>query len=669
MAAVHRSILALLALAATSSALAAETQRNVVLTLGKPSGEEVIERDGNRTSVRYSFNDRGRGPEQSSHWRVDANGIPVEFAVDGKSYMKTPVEERYSRDASGKATWRNEDEQGERANAGNAFYIAAASPPAVDEVLVAALLLAPGQKLALLPAGEASLEKVRELEVADKAGKRIKVMLYEINGLGYTPWPAWIDSEGHSFASVSEWFSVVREGYEERIPELLEVQSARERGRGAELARWLARKPDGALLVHNARVFDPRDGSVTPATDVLVEGNRISAMGKGGSFAVPAKVEELDAADRFLMPGLWDNHVHLGDVDGLLHLAAGVTSVRDMANDEERTPDRVARMDRGEELGPRVLMAGFMDGRGEFAGPTRVFVDTPEEAGKWVNWYADHGYVQIKVYSSLKPELVPVIARLAHARGLRLSGHVPAFMTAEQFIEAGADEIQHLNFLFLNFLVKESPDTRNMTRFHAVGANAVNFSPDGERERAFIDLLRRHHTSYDITVNIFEDMFDGAPGKIIPGYAGIVPRLPPQIARGLRGGNVEAPKGQEKAYAGAFAAMLRFVPALHAAGIPIVPGTDSPPGFGLHRELELWVRAGVSPSDTLRAATLGSAEVNRRAADLGVVAPGKFADFILVDGDPLKNISDIRRVRTVVKDGAVHDAAALYAAVGVKPAP
>ena len=103
------------------------------------------------------------------------------------------------------------------------------------------------------------------------------------------------------------------------------------------------------------------------------------------------------------MPGLWDNHQHFGDNDGTLDIANGVTSARDMANDTDEFLERVARFDAGTELGPRVFKAGIIDGTGEFAGPTKMRVDTAEEAIKDVDWYADHGYVQIKIYSSMKP--------------------------------------------------------------------------------------------------------------------------------------------------------------------------------------------------------------------------------------------------------------------------
>ena len=119
-----------------------------------------------------------------------------------------------------------------------------------------------------------------------------------------------------------------------------------------------------------------------------------------------------------------------------------------MANDTDTFLQRVARFDNGSELGPRVLKAGIIDGTGEFAGPTKMRVDTAEQAVQDVDWYADHGYAQIKIYSSVKPELVPIIADRAHARGLRVSGHVPAFMSARQFLEGGKFNGETLLFRF-----------------------------------------------------------------------------------------------------------------------------------------------------------------------------------------------------------------------------
>src|SRR5712672_1051139 len=150
----------------------------------------------------------------------------------------------------------------------------------------------------------------------------------------------------------------------------------------------------------------------------------------------------------------------------------GSRGARDMANDTDEFPGRVARFDDGSELGPRVFKAGIIDGTGPLAGPTRMRVDSVSEALQDVNWYADHGYGQIKIYSSVKPQLVPIIADAAHTRGLRVSGHVPAFMSAQMFVEEGADEIQHMNVIVLNFLFDTVKDTRGTTRFTAVAQHA-----------------------------------------------------------------------------------------------------------------------------------------------------------------------------------------------------
>ena len=226
--------------------------------------------------------------------------------------------------------------------------------------------------------------------------------------------------------------------------------------------------------------------------------------------------EIIDAHGQFLMPGLWDNHQHFSDTDGPLDLATGVTSARDMANDTDTFLKRVERFDKGTELGPFVLKAGIIDGTGEFAGPTKMRVDTAEQAIQDVDWYADHGYAQIKIYSSVKPELVPIIADRAHARGLRVSGHVPAFMSAQQFVEGGADEIQHINFIELNFLFPEVRDTRNRDRFIKVVEHAREFTPDKPEVRDFIGFLKQHHTVLDPTMGAFEGLFCGDPTAAMP---------------------------------------------------------------------------------------------------------------------------------------------------------
>src|SRR5216117_4013781 len=151
-----------------------------------------------------------------------------------------------------------------------------------------------------------------------------------------------------------------------------------------------------------------------------------------------------------------------------------------------------------------------------------------------------------------------------------------------------------------------------------------------------------------------------------PGFAAAADRLPPQVRRGFLTGGLPVPEGKDQTFRDSFANMVKLVRMLHDAGVPIVAGTDGLAGFALHRELELYAQAGIPAAEVLRIATLGAATVMHRDDKLGSIAPGKLADLVIVDGDPTVRISDIRRVRTVVKDGNVFDAAAVGEAIGVR---
>jgi len=632
-----------------------------ILIQGNAAGMQSVERQADgAVRAEYSYNDRGRGDHIIATWKLDGAGVPVEYDGRGNDYMKAPIEEHFEL-KNGRASWKNRSEQGEQALTGEAFYLPMNALPEFFGVLARALLKAPNRKLPLLPAGEATIE-----QAAKVTSGNTELTEYRITGLGFSPQSIWLDHNGTS-VFVSPWFSVVPDGSESSIPQLQDAQQKTDAAWSERIAYALAHVPRGDLVIRNSRLFDPRDLRVTPGTTVVVSGERIIRVGPDADVKAPANAEIIDAQGRFLMPGLWDNHQHFSDNDGALDLANGMTSARDMANDTDTFLQRIARFDNGSELGPRVLKAGIIDGTGEFAGPTKMRVDTAEQAIQDVDWYADHGYAQIKIYSSIKPEFVPIIADHAHARGLRVSGHVPAFMSARQFVEGGADEIQHLNFIVLNFLFPEVKETRNRDRFIKVAERAGEFTPDKPEVREFINFLKDHHTVLDATINVFEALFCGDPSAITPGLEEIVPRFPPQVRRAMRSGALEVPSDKQAAYREAFPAMLRLLKALYDAGVTIIPGTDALAGYTLHHELELYARAGIPPAEVLRMATWTPALVMGVNKDRGVIAPGKLADMILVDGDPTKNIRDINNITTVIKGGKVYDPIAIERALGIAP--
>jgi imidazolonepropionase-like amidohydrolase len=649
----------------TSAQAPANEARYVFILQGNKAGFQTttVNPDGS-LQVHFEFNDRGRGPSINSRIVVNKNGVPVLIENSGNDYMKAAVEERFSM-SQGKAQWKNRAEQGEKQVVGEAFYVPVSGTGEDGAQLVRALLAAPGQTLPLLPAGQASLKKRGELKL-EVAGKTHTFTQYEVSGLGFTPDSAWLIDDGKLFASVDSWASVVPEGFESVVEPLLKAQQKIQQERSGELARTLAHRPSAPLAFVHANLFDADSATSKPNTTVVISGNKIAQVGDDGKVAIPAHAEIIDASGKTLMPGLWDMHVHVQPNDGLLHMAAGVTSVRDLANDTDTLLKTRARFDQGTEIGPRVVMAGFIDGRGPYQGPTKVFADSEQEAKKDVDEYARLGYVQIKVYSSLKPELMPKIATMAHEHGMRLSGHVPAGMNAEQFVRDGADEIQHMNFIFLNFM-PQVKDTRTPARFTEVAAHGVEIDPASEQVKAFIRLLKEHKTVLDPTLSIFEGMITDRPGVMSAGYAACADRVPAQVRRGFLYGGIAVPEGMDQRYKDSFQQMLKMLKAFYDAGIPIVAGTDSLAGFSLHRELELYAAAGIPAPKVLQLATVGAARVMKRDQELGSIAPGKLADVILVEGDPAARISDIRKVTTVVKDGVVYQVADLDRALGVKP--
>jgi hypothetical protein len=399
---------------------------------------------------------------------------------------------------------------------------------------------------------------------------------------------------------------------------------------------------------------------------ILVEGGMIKKVSQKKS--IPKTYTVIDADNKFVMPGLWDMHVHYGDpTDGILDLACGVTNVRDMANSESLT-NKKKEIDNGTVLGPHIqAMCGFIDGAGPYAGPTGAIINTLEEGIAAVKRYKSLGYDQIKLYSSLKPEWVKPLAAEAHRNGMRVSGHIPAHMLASEAIDDGYNEIQHMNMLFLNFLGKDL-DTRTPARFHAVGQNAAKLSLSSKEVMSFVKKLKDNHIVIDPTVSFFETMFIPTDGKPVPTMAAVVDRLPPALQRNLRsGGALEIPAGQEKVYAASFEKMLQMVKLLYDNGVTIVPGTDDFVGFVLHKELENYSKAGIPNGAVLAIATIESAKVAGKDKLFGSIEAGKVADIIIIDGDPLQQMSDIRKVETIIKGQEIYSSRALFESISIQP--
>jgi hypothetical protein len=635
-----------------TDAASPQTLRYTILSNGRTAGSEVdVYSPGGHIDCTFEFNDRGRGPKVAAHYIVAADGLLLRADLTGNDYLKAPVDEHFAvKDAI--AVWKSTSESGQAHAAG--FYISNNGASAESALLVGALLKAKNVPVKLLPAGEARLERLTDVTLEDHT-RKLHVTEFAITGLSFEPQTVWLDDDQHFFGSPGKWFAILREGWEGTNDQLYALDRAAEDTRNARLAHELAQHLDHPLAVEHVRLFDSEQAAIREDQTVVINGQRITMVGPSAAVVVPKDAQHIDGKGKTLLPGLFDMHVHAQPLDGLLNIASGVTNVRDMGNDIEELKHLQTQWDSGAAIGPRVWKAGFIDGHGPFQAPTGLYADTVEEAQAAVNRYADLGYVQIKVYSSLKPELVPGIVKTAHARGLRVSGHVPNGMIASQFVED-------------NFLASQVKDTRTPERFTAVGANAAKLDLQSKEVNDFIELLQKHHTTVDVTLATFEGMFTGRPGKVSPDFAPVLNRLPAQVQRGAYTGGLPVTEQNDQLYRDSYDAMLRMTKRMYDAGIPILAGTDATAGIMLHRELELEVRAGIPPSKALQIATLNAARLLKQENELGSIAPGKRADFLLVEGNPAEHISDIRRCRLVMKNGVLYKSADVYGAVGIKPA-
>ena len=459
---------------------AADTVRYTILLAGRPAGVQTswTTADGARHFF-FEFNDRGRGPRLREDVIIQAGGVVARVDILGHGYFKDSVEEQFGL-AGDSAWWHNQGEAGATRITAPSFYVSFNGVPEESALLAAAVLAAPGHRLPLLPAGEATIERADSVTVSANGETRAAI-LYLVTGVGLNPTPLWLDGSGGFFgAGATGWFFAVRAGWESVVPALEQAQDRAAAARRSQLARSLAHRPAGTLAIRHARLFDAESKTTRAKMTIVVTGNRISAVGPDKTSTIPADAEVIDATGKTVLPGLWDMHVHLSPDDGLLHIAAGVTTVRDMANDIDVLRETRRAFDSGTVIGPRVIMAGFIDGPGPYAGPTKVLVATADSGRAWVNRYHALGYEQIKLYSSLDTSLVRPIAAEAHRLGLRVSGHIPAFMTAEQAVRAGYARSNTRT---------SSSSTSGRTRFRTRGDRCAS-PPSRSTRRSWIKIRR-----------------------------------------------------------------------------------------------------------------------------------------------------------------------------------
>ena len=663
-----------LTLLIAGQAWSAETVRYVALVDdGKEAGHQwVTKGDDGVTRVDYIFKDNGRGPELKEEFTLAEDGTFSRYQVKGKSTFGAAVDESFTRNGDS-AEWRSTSDQGKQSFTGTAQYSPLGGSPQGISVALAALAKRPDGKLPLIPSGTLTMRKVAEAEVSNGRDKR-KVQLLALTGVGLTPTFVWAttDATPRLFAFIYPgWLQLIEDSWQANANALEERQKQAEREALVALRKRLAHPFSGTTLIRNARVFDSEHATLGPASDLLIEDGKIvsiaAAAGKTDGDERMHADNVIDANGRVLLPGLFDMHGHLSRWDGGLHLAAGVTTVRDMGNDNATLQQMIAEAKAGTLLAPDVVTAGFIEGESPMSARNGFVIKDLAEAKKAVDWYATHGYPQIKIYNSFPKAVLRDTIAYAHSKGLRVSGHVPVFLRAQDVVDQGYDEIQHINQVLLNFFVDDKTDTRTLQRFYLPAEKTAGLDFDSKPVQDFISLLAEKQIVVDPTVATFDFLRQRA-GDMSQAFAAVADHLPPDIQRGLRVAEFNIPDdATAERYNKSYEKLVEFVGRMYKAGVPIVAGTDGFAGFTLQRELELYVQAGMTPLQVLQIATWNGAKYSRVLDDRGSITPGKRADLILVDGDPTTNISDIRKIALVLNGGEAYYPSEIYEALGIKP--
>lgn len=660
-------VVATLLLGSLSFMASAAPVTHTVVIQGKVSGKQTVEAlPGNKLKVVFTYRDNGRGPDVYEDITIGATGQMEQYTVSGKSTFGAPIEESFSRQGL-KANWKSKADEGQSDTAAGA-YLPIEPSIEVLGITVRALLQAPGNKLPGLPGGQLTLKKMAESTVTSAGKKKAKAILYNVSGLGLSPTYVWMwaSPKPGMLGYVSPGFAVLETGWEGNEQVLLKIQKDVDNKALVELARTHAKRLDEPVVFRNVKWFDSETATLKGPSDVHVFRGRIAAI-------LPANTPLQDAAHvvdgtgKTLLPGLFDMHVHIGSWDAVLHLAGGVTSVRDMGNINDFLNEIRTRIDADTNLGPHIIPAGYIEGASQYQSSGGFTIKDVEEGRKAIDWYAQHGYRQIKLYNSIRPEWVKPLAEHAHARGLRVGGHIPAFMRAEEAVKDGFDEIQHINQVVLNFLTKKDDDTRTLLRFYLVGDNANQIDLDGPVVRDFIKLLQDRKVTIDPTMTAFEYMFIQRQGAPNPSFNAVSPNVPASLRRGWLINSMDITDKNAGPWAQSWGTMLGLFKRMYDAGIPMVAGSDDIAAFTMQRELEIYVQAGLTPAQALQIATRNGANVAGVGDRTGNISVGKDADLILIEGDPTVNISDIRKVALTMKAGAVYSPAEIYTTLGVKP--
>ncbi len=441
--------------------------------------------------------------------------------------------------------------------------------------------------------------------------------------------------------------------------------------RGGNAARpFIAVEAPVVALTH-VRVID---GTGAPAradqTLVIREGN-IAAMGPAASTTVPEGATVIDGTGKSVMPGIVMLHEHLyyptgpgvygqlGESFVRLYLAGGVTTMRTGGNVNGFMDINLKRLiENGQKVGPAIdATAPYLNGPNTFQQMNTI--TEADDARRQVSYWADMGATSFKAYMQISRAALGSAISEAHARGLKVTGHLCSVTYAEA-AALGIDNLEHGFLAATDFADDKRPDVCPGQQRGQQSINALD--PSGEPFRALVKTLVDRGVTLTSTLTVFETFTPNRPFP--PGLDVLLPQLKEQFQQVY-----ERVSTRQSLYATLLPKEMLLEKAFADAGGLLVAGTDPTgsggvvPGYSNQRQIELLVEAGFSPLEAIRIATLNGARYLGRDARIGSLVVGKQADLILIGGDPSTTIADVRKVETVFRAGIGYDPARLIESV------
>jgi hypothetical protein len=432
------------------------------------------------------------------------------------------------------------------------------------------------------------------------------------------------------------------------------------------------------IYITHVTVIDTETGKEAKDHTVVISGERISEVRDSKDVGAPAAASVMDGTGKYLIPGLWDMHVHAlwaPRIDSWMPLlvANGVLGIRDMGSpmklaDVNRLRQEIAE---GKQPGPRIVATGsIVDGRKGMTYPRSEFfieVKTPEEGRDIVRSKKATGSDFVKVYSWLARDVYFAIGDEAKKQDIPFAGHVPFSVPVTEASDAGQKSMEHLHGVLLACSSREDELRGEMLKRSAdlTYAETLRFeayepiaSYSEEKAAKVFAHLAKNGTWQVPTFEIYSR--DKLPSDSAFFKDNRLKYIPPSIQQKWREIVKEqiGTPAEVQEFNKAFAKMLEILDKMHKAGIPVLAGTDvgwynaySYPGFELHYELQLLVRAGLTPLEALQTATLNSARFLGKTKDLGTIAKGKLADMVLLTANPLEDIRNTEKIDAVFVNG------------------